>query len=53
MSVKGTHAYHLEKARNLVFSKLMMLLTNLKSNVGFSRFALSVGGRVPREEYDG
>ena len=51
--VKGTHAYNLEKARNTVFSKLLLLLTNLKTNAEFSKFQLRVGGRFPRENYEG
>ncbi|KAK5126657.1 hypothetical protein LTR85_009591 [Meristemomyces frigidus] len=51
--VKGTHAYHLDKARNVVFSKLILLLTNLKTNAAFSKFQLRVGGRFPSEEYEG
>ncbi|KAK4547039.1 hypothetical protein LTR36_001260 [Oleoguttula mirabilis] len=51
--VKGTHAYHLDKARNAVFSKLILLLTNLKTNAAFSKLQLRVGGRFPREEYEG
>lgn len=51
--VKGTHAYNLDKARNAVFSKLMLLLNNLKTNAAFSKLQLRVGGRFPREEYEG
>ncbi|KAI7217442.1 hypothetical protein KC333_g4220 [Hortaea werneckii] len=51
-AVKGTHAYHLEKASNAVFSKLLLLLTHLKQNKEFSKFQLQVGGRFPREHYE-
>lgn len=50
--VKGTRAYHLEKARIQVFSKLVTLLTTLKQNSNFSKFQLRVGGRFPQEEYE-
>lgn len=51
--VQGTHAYHLDQARDAVFSKLLLLLTNLKTNAAFSKFQLRVGGRFPSEEYEG
>ncbi|KAI6870077.1 hypothetical protein KC343_g7546 [Hortaea werneckii] len=51
-TVKGTHAYHLEKASNAVFSKLLLLLTHLKQNKEFSKFQLQIGGRFPREHYE-
>ncbi|KAK5157995.1 hypothetical protein LTS14_003918 [Recurvomyces mirabilis] len=50
---KGSHAYNLEKARDAVFSKSVLLLNNLNMNAQFSKFQLRVGGRFPREEYDG
>ncbi|KAI7510959.1 hypothetical protein KC347_g3845 [Hortaea werneckii] len=50
--VKGTHAYHLEKASNAVFSKLLLLLTHLKQNKEFSKLQLQIGGRFPREHYE-
>ena len=49
---KGTHAYHLEKARATIFSKLVLLLNTLKTNSAFSKFQLTVGGRFPRDEYE-
>ncbi|KAM3418373.1 hypothetical protein BST61_g4370 [Cercospora zeina] len=52
-TTKGTRAFHLEKARNLVFTKLLTLLTTLEQNSAFSKFQLRVGGRFPREEYIG
>ena len=50
---KGTHAYNLEKARMAVFSKLITVLGNLRTNSAFSKFQLRVGGRFPQKEYDG
>ncbi|KAK5111110.1 hypothetical protein LTR62_005309 [Meristemomyces frigidus] len=50
---KGTHAFYLEKARDAVFSKSVFLLNNLNTNAQFSKFQLRVGGRFPREEYEG
>ncbi|KAK5171787.1 uncharacterized protein LTR77_003423 [Saxophila tyrrhenica] len=49
---KGTHAYNLEKARTTIFSKLVFVLENLKTNSAFSSFQLRVGGRFPHEEYE-
>lgn len=51
-NTKGTHGYHLNKARQIVFSKLVLLLNNLKMNSAFSKFQLSMGGRFPREDYE-
>lgn len=51
-NVKGTHAHNLEKARNAVLSKLLLLITDMKTNAAFSKFQLRVGGRFPREEYE-
>jgi hypothetical protein len=50
-NVKGTQAYHLEKARTAVFIKLLTLITNLQQNSGFSKFQIRVGGRFPHEVY--
>ncbi|KAF2771153.1 hypothetical protein EJ03DRAFT_349908 [Teratosphaeria nubilosa] len=49
--IKGTHAFNLNKARNAVFAKILLLLNNLKSNSAFSRFQIRVGGRFPIETY--
>ncbi|GAB7358451.1 hypothetical protein MBLNU230_g2515t2 [Neophaeotheca triangularis] len=51
-SFKGTHAYQLEKARSKVFSKLLPLIQEMKTNSQFSIFQLRVGGRFPKEEYE-
>ena len=53
MAVKGTHGHNLEKARNTVFSTLLTLLANLRTNSAFGKFQLRVGGRFPHEEYEG
>ena len=49
---KGTHGYHLDKARTTVFSKLGLLLNTLKTNAAFSKFQLNLGGKFPREEFE-
>lgn len=50
-SRKGTHAYNLERARQSLFSKLVVVLNNLRTNSEFSQFQLRIGGKFPREEY--
>lgn len=50
--VKGTHAYNLEKAREAMFSKQIMLINQLAMNSSFSKFQIQLGGRFPREEYE-
>lgn len=50
---KGTHAYNLEKARMKVFGKLLLLLNEMRTNSAFSKFQVRVGGKFPREEYEG
>ena len=42
---RGTHAYNLEKARMAVFSKLVLLLSSVRTNSAFSKFQLRIGGR--------
>ena len=43
----------MEKARNVVFTKTLTLLTTLQQNSAFSKFQIRVGGRFPHEEYTG
>lgn len=50
---KGTHAYNLQKARLTVFGKLLLLLNDMRTNSAFSRFQVRVGGKFPKEEYEG
>ncbi|OQO12602.1 hypothetical protein B0A48_02064 [Cryoendolithus antarcticus] len=50
-TVKGTHGYRLEKSRNEVFTKNLMLLNEMRMNSAFSKFNFSVGGKFPHEEY--
>lgn len=37
-SRKGTHAYNLERARQSLFGKIVVVLNNLKTNSEFSQF---------------
>lgn len=50
---KGSHAYYLDKARIKVLGKILALLTNMQTNSAFAKFQFSIGGRFPREEYEG
>ncbi|KAK6434592.1 hypothetical protein LTR95_009221 [Oleoguttula sp. CCFEE 5521] len=50
-TVKGTHGYRLEKSRNEVFTKSLMLLNEMRMNSAFSKFNFSIGGKFPHEEY--
>jgi hypothetical protein len=43
----------LEKARLTVFGKLLLLLNDMRTNSAFSKFQVRVGGRFPKEEYEG
>jgi hypothetical protein len=49
---KGTHAFHLEKARKTLFSKLILLINNNRANTSYSKFQIHLGGRFPLEEYE-
>ncbi|EME49428.1 hypothetical protein DOTSEDRAFT_68258 [Dothistroma septosporum NZE10] len=51
-NTKGSRAYHLEKARQQVFTKLIAILSALQQNSAFSKAQIRVGGRFPHEEYD-
>ena len=51
-ATKGTHAYHLEKARTAMLSKQIMLITSLQTDSSFSKYQIQLGGRFPRESYE-
>jgi hypothetical protein len=36
-----------------VFGKLLLLLNEMRTNSAFSKFQVRVGGRFPKEEYEG
>lgn len=50
---KASPGRKLEKARNEVFAKSQALLANLKASSEFTRWQIHVGGKFPREAYDG
>jgi hypothetical protein len=43
----------LEKARYKIFSKLMMILPSLKQHADWQKWEFTIGGKFPRETYDG
>ena len=42
----------LRKVRIKVFTKQMLMLTNLRTHAAFQKFEIPVGGRFPREQYE-
>lgn len=49
---KNSPAKRLEHAQHKVYSKQMLLLTGLRSNMEFQKWEIKIGGRVPREQYE-
>jgi hypothetical protein len=45
--------HQLEKARYKIFSKLMMILPSLKQHADWQKWEFTIGGKFPRETYDG
>lgn len=52
MALKSSSGRKLEKARNHVFSKQMLMLNGLRMYSGFLRWEVSFGGRFPKKRYD-
>ncbi|KAI9837323.1 MAG: hypothetical protein M1819_000397 [Sarea resinae] len=50
--LKNSPGCKLNKARNQVFSKEMMLLSGLRQHSDFSVYELKVGGKFPKQRYD-
>lgn len=42
----------LEKARNQVYAKQMLLITGLRTNSDFLKWEVPIGGKFPKERYD-
>lgn len=42
----------LTKIRMKVFTKQMLMLTNLRTHSGFQKFEIPIGGRFPKQQYD-
>lgn len=52
MDVKDSPARKLEKARQTVFSKSMLLLQGLRTHSAFLKYDVPIGGRFPKKTYD-
>jgi hypothetical protein len=42
----------LAKLRLKVFTKQVLMLTNLRTYAAFQKFEIPIGGRFPKEQYD-
>lgn len=49
-SVRGMHTDRLQETRNTVLIKLVALSSQLSVNAAFSKFQISIGGRVSEVE---
>jgi hypothetical protein len=49
---KSSPGYRLDRARRVLFSEEMALLSSLKANSEFTAYELALGGRFPRKTYD-
>lgn len=52
LTIKGSTSRRLEKARNKIFSKQMLMLNGLREYSGFLRWEVPIGGRFPKKRYD-
>ncbi|OJJ50794.1 hypothetical protein ASPZODRAFT_148204 [Penicilliopsis zonata CBS 506.65] len=52
MTLKSSAGRKLEKARNKVFSKQMLMLNGLRTYSGFLKWEVPIGGRFPKKQYD-
>jgi hypothetical protein len=50
---KTSPGRQLEKVRHKIFGKLMMLLPSLQQHADWQKWELSIGGKFPRETYEG
>lgn len=53
VELKTSPGRQLEKTRQKIFAKLMMLLPSLRQHADWQRWEFSLGGKFPRETYDG
>jgi len=44
--------YRLEKARQTVFAKQMLMINGLRTYSNFQKWEVPIGGRFPKEHYD-
>lgn len=52
MELKTSPGRKLEKARNKVYAKQMLLLDGLRTYSAFVKWEVPIGGRFPKEQYD-
>ncbi|CAD6443985.1 6591b8dc-15cf-408f-bb8d-ed5171e1b646 [Sclerotinia trifoliorum] len=52
MSLKSSPGRRLEKARQRMFGKLLLLLPSLQQHADWQRFEPTIGGKFPRETYN-
>lgn len=52
LTIKSSAGRRLEKARNRVFSKQMLMLNGLREYSGYLRWEVPIGGRFPKQQYD-
>lgn len=52
MELKSSSGRRLEKARNQVFSKQVLMLNGLRTYSDFLRWEVPIGGRFPKKRYD-
>jgi hypothetical protein len=53
MDTKTSPGRQLQKARHKIFSKLMIILPSLKQHADWQKWELTIGGKFPRETYEG
>jgi hypothetical protein len=53
MDLKTSPGRQLEKARYKIFSKLMMILPSLRQHADWQKWEFTIGGKFPRETYNG
>lgn len=52
LTIKSSAGRRLEKARNTVFSKQMLMLNGLREYSGYLRWEVPIGGQFPKKRYD-
>ncbi|OCK80397.1 MFS transporter [Lepidopterella palustris CBS 459.81] len=52
LELKGSPGHKLEKARNKVFAKQVLLLDGLRTYSGFLKWEIPIGGKFPKKEYN-
>ena len=53
MKLKSSPGRRLEKMRKKIFNKLLVLLPSLKQHSDWQQWELTIGGKFPKDTYDG